>query len=80
MLNVNAKIIMNKYDPEEIERKIAELKGRQEFLRAKRKIEMEREKKRATFDLLFPEFKGVPVVWLLIGLGCALFGLFTLII
>jgi len=75
---------MDKYDPKEMERKIAELKLQNEILLAKRKIEMEQEKKRrerrAGFDFLFPEFKDIPIVWLLIGLGCILFGIFTLIV
>ena len=75
---------MDKYDPKEMERKIAELKLQNEILLAKRKIEMEQEKKRrerrAVFDFLFPEFKDIPIVWLLIGLGCILFGIFTLIV
>lgn len=75
---------MKQYDPEETKRKIAELKEKHDYLQVKRRIEMEQEENRragrAWFDALFPEFKDIPIVWLIIVLGCVLFGIFTLII
>ena len=75
---------MDKYDPEETKRKIAELKAQNEYLLEKMKLEREREEKRRQkrewFDLIFPEFRDVPIIWLVIGFVCVLFGIFTLII
>ena len=55
-----------------------------ELRRIRREMEMEREKKwkkrREGFDMFFPEFKNVPIVWLVIGLICVLISLFSLIL
>lgn len=45
-----------------------------------RKQQLEMEKKRQTFDSIFPEFRGIPIIWIIIGAFCFLFLLFTLII
>lgn len=31
-------------------------------------------------EFMFPELAGVPITWLILGIGCVIFSLFTLII
>lgn len=55
-----------------------------ELMKIKREIrlkkEAEKKAKRKAFDTIFPELADVPVVWLIVGVICFLFSLFTLII
>ena len=51
------------------------------ILREIRRKKQERYRKmREPFDALFPEFKNVPIVWLIIAGICVLFNLLTLFI
>lgn len=53
-------------------------------LKAKRQVRLERERKqkarREVFDMIFPEFEGMPIVWIVIAVVCVLFSMLTLII
>ena len=75
---------MEQYNQEEVKRKIAELKAQNAYLLAMRKAQQEAERKRrekrVVFDTMFPEFKDVPIIWIVIGIICVLFSLFTMII
>lgn len=75
---------METYSKEETERIIAENKRRIEYLKAYREAKLEaerqRRKKRIVFDTLFPEFKDVPIIWVVIGILCVLFSLFSMVI
>ena len=65
---------------EEQKRRQAEIEYKLMLLKIRREEEEKRRQKRAWFDLLFPEFKDVPIVWVVIGIICVLFSLFTLIV
>lgn len=75
---------METYSKEETQRIIAENKRRIEYLKAYREAKLEEErqrrKNRMVFDALFPEFKDVPIIWVVIGILCVLFSLFSLVI
>ena len=75
---------MEQYSQEEVKKKIAELKAQNAYLLAMRKAQQEAERKRrekrVLFDTMFPEFKDVPIIWIVIGIICVLFSLFTMII
>ena len=75
---------MEQYSQEEVKKKIAELKARNAYLLAMRKAQQEaerkRKEKRVVFDTMFPELKDVPIIWIVIGIICVLFSLFTMII
>lgn len=69
---------------EELHKQAEEMKRKTEILKAQyareREEQEKKRQKRAVFDALFPEFKDVPIIWLIIGVVCVLFSLFTMII
>lgn len=46
----------------------------------RKKQEEKRQKNWGWFDAAFPELKGIPIGWLIVGIVCFIFGLISMII
>jgi predicted HAD superfamily hydrolase len=81
---VDALAIDNKNKSPLSEQEILDMKVQLELMKIQREIrlkkEAERKAKRQVFDTLFPSLADVPIGWLIVGVICLLFSLFTLII